>query len=264
MTDTSSIERLADVHYELRLVCFFDTLGWKHKIDAAGIDPQKIARLALVPRLFSSAITALAKKLPGAIMTSFSDNVVVSIPYDADRVLSSLESLAKIQLGLAMEGFFLRGAVTIGLLFHDDEIVFGPALNRAYQLESKTAIYPRVLLDGECSDLTSHSSIFLDHEGDQVFIDPFKLQFVAHALSTTPVPREIVLAVKRQLNITLSDSSKINPGQALVNIFWIVQEELSKAICPDVVDKYQWLSDRITPRVLSLLDNLREDGSTKL
>lgn len=36
-----------------------------------------------------------------------------------------------------------------------DDIVFGPALVRSYELESKKAIYPRIIIDKELIELAS-------------------------------------------------------------------------------------------------------------
>lgn len=46
-------------------------------------------------------------------------------------------------------GFIARGAITYGDMFYDIEknIWFGPAMNRAYYLESKVAKFPRVIID---------------------------------------------------------------------------------------------------------------------
>lgn len=40
----------------------------------------------------------------------------------------------------------MRGAITIGGLHHDDDIVFGLGVNEAYRLESTVARYPRIIL----------------------------------------------------------------------------------------------------------------------
>ena len=51
-------------------------------------------------------------------------------------------------------GFIARGAITHGDLFYDNErnIWFGPAMNRAYFLESKKARFPRVIIDPEYAE----------------------------------------------------------------------------------------------------------------
>jgi hypothetical protein len=48
-----------------------------------------------------------------------------------------------------MDGIFLRGGVTIGDIYADSRALFGPALVRAYELESTTAKWPIVALDPE-------------------------------------------------------------------------------------------------------------------
>ena len=50
--------------------------------------------------------------------------------------------------------FIARGAITYGDLFYDNEknIWFGPAMNRAYFLESKQAIFPRIIIDPEYAE----------------------------------------------------------------------------------------------------------------
>ena len=39
-----------------------------------------------------------------------------------------------------------RGGISIGDCFHDGKIIFGPAMNEAYKLESKVAKWPRVVI----------------------------------------------------------------------------------------------------------------------
>lgn len=51
-------------------------------------------------------------------------------------------------------GFIARGAITYGEMFYDTgkNIWFGPAMNRAYFLESKKANVPRVIIDPEYAE----------------------------------------------------------------------------------------------------------------
>lgn len=44
-------------------------------------------------------------------------------------------------------GILCRGAVSLGKFIHTDKYLFGPALVEAYLLESKAALYPRIILD---------------------------------------------------------------------------------------------------------------------
>ena len=68
---------------------------------------------------------------------------------------------------LLREGIFLRGAVVKDRLFHDDEMVFGEALVRAYHYESTVAWYPRIMLPREVTaDIKNY-----ENAGSKKFFD---------------------------------------------------------------------------------------------
>lgn len=46
-------------------------------------------------------------------------------------------------------GYMIRGGATFGEVYFDDLGCFGPALEEAYEMESKYALYPRVLVNKE-------------------------------------------------------------------------------------------------------------------
>jgi hypothetical protein len=48
---------------------------------------------------------------------------------------------------MANRGILVRGGLTIGDAFFSGSTMFGPAMIRAYELESRVAIYPRVVVD---------------------------------------------------------------------------------------------------------------------
>lgn len=172
------------VLYERRLLFFFDYLGWREEILAAEIDGRKIARLAAALRMVSDPVISPAARLSGARWNSFSDNVVLSTLYDPSTVQDSLRGMAAIQIGAACTGILVRGAVTVGDVFHDGSIVFGPALNRAAALE-KEAIYPRVVLDPQTPELRDQTAIFLDQDEGFAFFNPFSVEAFDHLLAAT-------------------------------------------------------------------------------
>lgn len=84
----------------------------------------------------------------------FSDNLAMAVPVPhtgglgpADAISMLVTYAALHQLSLADHCLFARGAITFGSFYADTEFVHGPALNTAYRLESKRAVYPRVILD---------------------------------------------------------------------------------------------------------------------
>jgi hypothetical protein len=95
-------------------------------------------------------------------ISTFSDHVVVSwrtsgelivdslwtdiVLKDALRVLSAVAERA-LRIGL-----LVRGGMSVGQLFHGDDVVFGEAMVTAYELECSVAKYPRVVVAGGIID----------------------------------------------------------------------------------------------------------------
>ena len=86
---------------------------------------------------------------------AFSDNIVFAIEINDE--INKESALTGVILAayffqrmLIQECHYLsRGAVTIGDLYIDNDIVWGKGLVRAYQLENDIAIFPRVIIDSE-------------------------------------------------------------------------------------------------------------------
>jgi hypothetical protein len=58
--------------------------------------------------------------------------------------------LAAIQYELFLSsGILLRGGMCIGDLYYEKDIVFGPALVKAYELETNLAVFPRIVVDAK-------------------------------------------------------------------------------------------------------------------
>ena len=81
-------------------------------------------------------------------VTHFSDSLVISFAIQEEScVFFTLLDLLHLQIDLAVGGMLCRGGVTVGLVHHTSTHLFGPALVSAYHLESKAAVYPRILVD---------------------------------------------------------------------------------------------------------------------
>lgn len=103
------------------------------------------------------------KEMYSLEISYFSDCVVISA--DVENTMSCqmlFDTIGKFALRLWGENnLVLRGGVTIGNLHHTENgPVFGPAMNRAYQIESKEAVNPRLLIDRECYEHLSQSRSF--------------------------------------------------------------------------------------------------------
>lgn len=80
-------------------------------------------------------------------VTQFSDCLTISTRDDyagKSQLISILQSLS---ISLMHQGFLLRGGISIGELYHRESMVFGSAFLNAYELENRSSIYPRIILD---------------------------------------------------------------------------------------------------------------------
>lgn len=128
--------------YTNRVVAFLDILGFKQLIYA-----NREAEIARALKLTKESEVAPFHNAPKMRLTAFSDSVVVSDEvgngFGYARILHFTSYLVWQLLEM---GILSRGGIGHGNLHHENGIVFGPALIQAYELESKQAIYPRVLV----------------------------------------------------------------------------------------------------------------------
>lgn len=152
------------VEYEFRAVAFLDVLGWKDIVNQSIQDP----------RIMNGIISALRSahqcgaNIPfgdGRPLTpsppcvsQFSDSVIIS-----SNIMDDLESgetwsmenffnaVERFCINMVEHGFFVRGGMSCGLMYHEGTIAFGPALTEAATLEQH-AIFPRILAEGQYID----------------------------------------------------------------------------------------------------------------
>lgn len=237
-----------DINYEERVTVFYDVLGWKSEVASAGQNPKYIARLAAALRMFASHVDQAGDQ--GALISTFSDNVVFSKFYQPEELWWTLQGAATIQFGLAMIGFFIRGGVTIGPLHHDHRIVFGPALNRAYELESKEAVYPRIIIDPAILDRLPINLPYVERDAEYTFIDPFKPAFFEHVQQSNPVQDSTLEAFNELHGTSITKSPvKISGHTALYSILERLRLKLKASPSQYEWEKNAWLFDRIATRL---------------
>ena len=150
--------------YERRLILFIDFLGFKEIVAGTEDDPAALRRLV-------AALNDVGRIGEGATfrsqrVTQFSDSVVLSYRVnEPSGVFWMLNTMALTVISLAGRGFLLRGAVTIGALHHTRRHVVGPAMVRAYEMESIEARHPRVIVDPAVIPL-SRQRRNIDHTPD--------------------------------------------------------------------------------------------------
>ena len=144
-----------DGMYQNRYVAFLDFLGFKNMVKQSEYDSQMLSRINMALNYTSNvqresyegimSMTDIGKQV-----SVFSDSVVISYemtyPGSAFYVLMDLIFICNDLLGM---GVSVRGGVTDGPLVHKKNKCFGPAMVDAYYMESKLAIYPRILVDSK-------------------------------------------------------------------------------------------------------------------
>lgn len=152
------------------VVAFIDILGYQGQVVRAYETGSALALLKALRKALDQTYQMIEDQ-SGRVLPSlgtraywavkcFTDNIVIGYPIrdDAEVELgTTISNLAYFQLSMIHNGFFVRGGISIGELYIDDEIVFGQGLSEAYEAESKLARDPRVVLSASASKyLSSH------------------------------------------------------------------------------------------------------------
>lgn len=159
--------------FERRIVAYVDVLGLseilaqseKSKRYAEAIDAiispiirQKDEPWLVLPHVRTGEEIEVDISDPitkGSRITTISDAILLSAPLGARsdgpeqlrRIFTCLRSVYSIQRSLLVLGLRTRGGIAVGGLLHKSHLVVGDGLVRAYDLESKIAIYPRAVID---------------------------------------------------------------------------------------------------------------------
>lgn len=151
--------------FQLRYLALVDVLGFKGIVERMAADGRlfvtvrdALKTLARQSRTFRRYNATARAKYKATIrkgiapmpvrkselrMTAFSDCYVVSETFPAWHVLAAVQALGARFL---KAGILTRGAVVYGRAYHRNDVLFGPAMNEAHQLESEVAKYPRILV----------------------------------------------------------------------------------------------------------------------
>ena len=122
--------------YEQRIVCFIDILGFSNRIKQTEKETAEAAQLL--------------DDIENIKVTQFSDSIVITFPWNEndDSLYRGLKAIRYIQATmLKLYGVLLRGGIVLGNIIHTDKLLLGPAMVSAYELESKCAVSPRIVID---------------------------------------------------------------------------------------------------------------------
>lgn len=137
--------------YEDRVVAFIDILGFSNMVAQSANDVKRLRHLTSAMDNFHKILWSWEAdgSYSSFAFTQFSDSIVISAIADTADSFEMLQQLLRGIMMLAEEySILVRGGITRGQLIHDDTLLIGPAMVEAYRLESKCAVYPRVIIDG--------------------------------------------------------------------------------------------------------------------
>ena len=143
---------MADINYTERYCAFIDILGFRGLVDA--LERNKTAPTEIF-RVLSAVHTrrqAIRQQEADLKSQSISDGVALSAEANGaglDAVCTAAEELSRT---LLRSGYFARGAITKGRLYHDGSMVFGPAFLEAYRLETQVAKFPRIMVQRSAAE----------------------------------------------------------------------------------------------------------------
>jgi hypothetical protein len=120
----------------------------------------------------------------------FTDNIVLGIPIfdDGESELGRMIYLVgNYQSTLLQHGFFVRGGITVGDLYMDEDTVYGNALLDAHAAEASLARDPRIVLDSKAmalvhQHLTYYGTVEIAPHNEDLLVDSDTQMFVNYLL----------------------------------------------------------------------------------
>lgn len=262
--------------YEQRIVAFIDILGFKSLLsettDNKGIDNEKAINAVISAYEAIRDIWDLDKKSDyldtessdSKKVSIFSDCLVVSFEVNQpSQVFYTLLEIKWLIMRLISRKILCRGAVSLGKFIHTDHYLFGPALVEAYTLESKAAMYPRVILDHTVIEAGAQNSI-MEHDSSE------ELRYVRSLLEQDSDGMYYIdYFFKAQSEL---DDPEYDFPEYINNLGAIIRKGLmgsshhSKA---DIRVKYSWMRERYNQMVEQvtepkIIENLNNSGDFEL
>lgn len=271
---------------EPRIVGFTDILGFGEIVQ----EYEKDQSLNTLEKLHSALNNAITYGINSIVNSTqfhkdlfdyklFSDCLCLSIPYyendeDFAYEFAFISQVLKFyQIFMLHEKFFIRGSISYGNYYSDENMIFSDALVKAYLLESKKADKPRIIIDPKIIDRIGSyvlpsfiefgiSKLFIIEKSnpDFVFLNPFNLveglnesmKYLSKLFEDNfsgdvndPINR-LGKSAQQLLNLTLEYSNKIvtstyNEQNLLNKLLEEVIHRIEKyKIDENVRPKYEW------------------------
>jgi hypothetical protein len=156
-------------------VVYLDILGFRQTIRDAAESGRSSEHLEQLRSALNEAKKDLLERLEmfddytlrlpdPYVVKVFTDNVVLGFPVadDGESEFGQMISIVGLyQYTLLKHGFFVRGGISFGNLYMDEDVVYGEGLLDAYEAESTLARDPRIVLASSAMNLVySHLAYY--------------------------------------------------------------------------------------------------------
>lgn len=147
--------------YEHYYIAFIDVLGFRNMIEKRTFDEivelyKSIKRMKYLHKEIigddGGRIGIPVVQMDEIHIKVMSDSICIFVRSDIPGSLFALTFMCLEFQARMLEldtPVLLRGAITKGNLFSDQDLVFGPAFVKAYLMEEKNASVPRIIIAGE-------------------------------------------------------------------------------------------------------------------
>lgn len=220
---------------------FMDVLGFSEMISSSSNQQNEHELFRQYYEVTSRMIARLSEHTErGSVLSMkvFSDNIVLAVPWFSTDGESEfgfiLTALREYQLSMALNGYFIRGGISVGNLFVDDNMIYGKALLDAYTLESKIANDPKIILSNEVLEIVrSHTQFYANPEyapqNSDVVIDTDNKGFINY--------------LDGLIEEHVDDGYQVNTELLLLHKQRVIEATESHRMNTKVWYKYHWLCD---------------------
>lgn len=229
-------------------LAYFDVLGYKAFFNEEESDHQKFLKDILGTLDYvKSQVNEFSSFSSRIGLRVYSDNFLLYIKeegqdkviedFNALAALTSVVALIQVKI-LAQYRILLRGGITKGEFYVDENIIFGKGLIQAVEIESNKAIYPRVVIDVDNFSLMNYDSLWkylIKKDDDGIyFVDYFNINiyqnvYFDHEKTIGLIQTlrgKIILLIKKYCNYdNLSGQDEINQRSKLIEKYlWVLNK----------------------------------------
>jgi len=228
------------------VIAFIDVLGYKDLIEKASDSNISQDTLILYRRILDEAYEILepyTKFMKDFLIgvpvlknryevRGFADSIVIGFPIGDNRTEAVFDRifslLAHLQLRMVLNGYFLRGAISVGELHLDNSIVFGKGLLEAQEAEKIYACNPRIILTASTKqEVDWNSEIICSSPNPYLFRDTDKQIFLNYF--------EHIMIAKTEIGHSYNEMKRHKE---------IVEIKLSQYVDqPKILSKYLWIAN---------------------